>query len=204
MSSRCFIGLDLGQGAEPTALAVVQRPAPYVAGTPRPPYALRHLKRFAPGTPYAEVVAFLIDLLHAPNVPGAAVGVDQTGVGRAVLELINDGLRDRVTCKVFAVTLTNGVEAATGELGGWYIPKKELVGALLVLLQTRRLQMPRELPETSTLVRELQNFRMRPALAGGKAELAWRDGEHDDLVLALGLAAWMGEMALAGEARADD
>lgn len=204
MSTRSFIGLDLGQGADPTALAVVQRPAPYVAGTSRPAYALLHLKRFPPGTPYAVVVASLVELLHAPGVPGAVVGADQTGVGRAVLNLVRDGLEDRVTCQFVPVTLTTGVEATTGELGGWYLPKKELVGTLLVLLQTRRLQLPRELPEAQVLVQELQHFRMRPALVGQSAELAWRERERDDLVLALGLAAWLGETALAGEERHEE
>jgi hypothetical protein len=64
--------------------------------------------------------------------------------------------------------------------------------------------MPRELPEAQVLVQELQTFRMRPALATTKVEIAWREQDHDDLVLALGLAAWLGETALAGEAEREE
>jgi len=64
-----------------------------------------------------------------------------------------------------------------------------------VLLQNRRLQVARSLPEAPLLLRELEDFRMKMTTRPESFE-AWREGHHDDLVLAVGLAAWAGEQAL--------
>ena len=196
-----FIGLDLGQAQDPTALAVLERPRVY-AGTRRderrPTYALRHLHRFPLGTPYAEVFDEARRLLRMPPLPGAFFAVDQTGVGRAVLRMLEDQLRDQVTCLFCAITITVGGTVATAAGGGILVPRKELVGTLRILLQARRLLIPRTLPLAETLVRELQDFRAKVPAAGGAADSveAWREGPHDDLVLALALAAWCGERGL--------
>jgi len=76
------------------------------------------------------------------------------------------------------------------------VPKKELVASLQVLLQTRRLKVAKTLPEAATLVRELETFRVKVTEAANETFGAWREGQHDDLVLAVALAAWMGERCL--------
>jgi hypothetical protein len=84
MAERYFVGLDLGQASEPTALAVLERPVVPPRATAdqrRPAHALRHLRRFAPGTPYAEVIVGVRTLLQTPPLPGATLVVDRTGVG---------------------------------------------------------------------------------------------------------------------------
>jgi hypothetical protein len=65
-----------------------------------------------------------------------------------------------------------------------------------VLPQTRRLQVPRTLPQAALLVRELVNFRAKVTLVGTEEPEPWREGPQDDLVLAVGLAAWAGEQGL--------
>ena len=92
------------------------------------------------------------------------------------------------------ITITAGQHPAAS--GGLVVPRQELVGTLQVLLQTRRLQVARTLPEATILVRELEAFRLKPLPVGGSNPEAWREGEHDDLVLAVGIAAWMGEQGL--------
>jgi hypothetical protein len=42
-------------------------------------------------------------------------------------------------------------------------------------------------------LRELLNFRVKISLSGHDTYEAWREQEHDDLVLAVGLAAWLAE-----------
>ena len=71
------------------------------------------------------------------------------------------------------------------------MPKRDLVGAVQVLLQNERLKIARQLPEAETLRRELQNFRVKidPKTAHDSYS-HWREKEHDDLVLATALAAW--------------
>jgi hypothetical protein len=145
-----FVGLDLGQASDPTALAVLERPRVKPGAAPglrRPPYALRHLQRFPPGKPYQAVIEAVRQLLRTPPLPGAEMVVDSTGVGRAVVSLISDGLLNRVTCTVPWVTITAGGETVWGE-NGLYVPRKELVGVLQVVLQNRRLALPRSLPNT--------------------------------------------------------
>jgi hypothetical protein len=40
------------------------------------------------------------------------------------------------------------------------VPKKELVAAVQVLLQSKRLHVARSLPDAPVLVRELENFKV--------------------------------------------
>ena len=82
----------------------------------------------------------------------------------------------------------------TFEGGYTRVPKRDLVGVVQVLLQTARLKFAAELPETATLVRKLQNFQVKITEAAHGTYGAWREGAHDDLVLALALAAWTGQL----------
>jgi hypothetical protein len=199
---RYFVGLDLGQAQDFTALAVLDRPVTHPTAPPeqrRPAYALRHLQRFPLGTPYPDVVRAVVGLLRTPPLPGCLLAVDQTGVGRAVVEMLADGLRSRATCRMVAITITGGHAVTHGEDHSLHVPKKELVGTLQVLLQTRRLQVARTLPDAPALVRELENFRVKITPALNETFEPWRDGQHDDLVLAVALAAWVGEKGLPAE-----
>jgi hypothetical protein len=91
------------------------------------------------------------------------------------------------------VTVTAGHQAACDGLGGYLLPKKELVSVLQILLMARRLKVPSFLPEASTLVRELSTFRARIPPAADDTLPDWREGPHDDLVLAVAVAAWTAE-----------
>ena len=73
------------------------------------------------------------------------------------------------------------------------MPKKELVTCLQVVLQARRLQIARGLLEAATLVRELQSFQVKITASAHETFGVWRDGQHDDLVLAVALACWWAE-----------
>jgi hypothetical protein len=77
-----------------------------------------------------------------------------------------------------------------------HVPKKELIATLQVLLQTRRLQIAPSLHDAPILVRELENYRVKISPARNEIFEPWREGQHDDLVLAVALAAWAGERAL--------
>jgi hypothetical protein len=114
----------------------------------------------------------------------------------AVVDMLADGLRNRVTCGFWPVTITAGHGATMGEDGGLRVPKKELVGSVQVLLQARRLRVARALPDAPVLVKELENFRVKVTAARNEVYESWREGQHDDLVLAVALAAWAGDKAL--------
>jgi len=196
---RHFVGLDLGQPHEFTALAVLERPlasAEDVLARRKPAYALRYLQRFPLGTPYLAVVQGVLTLLGGALLSDPTLGVDQTGVGHAVVGMLAEALRGRVACLFFPVTLTAGHAVTGGEDGVLHVPKRELVGTLQVLLQTRRLQVSRSLPDAVVLVQELENYRIKVTTARNETFESWREGQHDDLVLAVAMAAWLGEQML--------
>jgi hypothetical protein len=115
--------------------------------------------------------------------------VDATGVGRPVVDLFRRG---KLACPVLPVTITGGSAVAPADGGGWNVPKKDLVVVLQLLLQSRRLVVANGLRDADVLKRELADFRVRVTAAAHESFGAeWRTGAHDDLVLAVALAAWL-------------
>src|SRR5262249_19043086 len=74
--------------------------------------------------------------------------------------------------------------------GAWHVPKKELVSTLQVLLQGRRLKVA-AVPERDVLLKELLNFKVKVTVGAAETFEAWRERDHDDLVLAVALACWV-------------
>jgi len=197
---RYFVGLDLGQASDFTALAVLEQtfvPDPDKPGAHLRHYACRHLERLALGTAYTAVSARLRVLVNTGSLRGSTLVVDQTGVGRAVVDLLRAA---RLPVQLRAVTITGGHATTLGTDGSLHVPKKELVGALQVLLQARRLKVAQALPEARILQRELLNFQVKLTAAAHETFGTWRQGQHDDLVLAVALAAWCGERAAVARA----
>jgi hypothetical protein len=90
------------------------------------------------------------------------------------------------------ILITAGHATGTGDDGSMHVPKKELVSTLQVLLQGARLKIAR-VPDRDVLVKELLAFRVKVTAAGNETFESWRDRYHDDLVLAVALAAWLAE-----------
>jgi hypothetical protein len=99
-----------------------------------------------------------------------------------------DSLANLNLCPV-RVLITAGA-AVTRQEGCWHVPKRDLVSVLQVLLQTKRLQVAEDLPEASMLVKELLSFKVKITTQAHDTYGAWREGVHDDLVLATALACW--------------
>jgi hypothetical protein len=153
----------------------------------KPPLSLRHIERLPLGTAYDKVVAHVKQLIETPPLAGRYVGlvVDETGVGNAVTDMFRaEGLEP------VPVTITGG-STVNWQPPGYRVPKRDLVTAVQVLLQTGRLKISRRLPHAELLINELRNFRVtiNPATAHD-SYAAWREEDHDDLVLATALAAW--------------
>jgi hypothetical protein len=74
------------------------------------------------------------------------------------------------------------------------VPKRDLVSAPLVLMQNGQLKIAEGLSLRETLVKELLNFRVKINISTAHDSYeAWREGDHDDLVLSVALACWAGE-----------
>lgn len=183
-------------------------------------YGVRELARYPLRTPYPEQVtrtaatlARLRDALPDPprrppagyRRPTVALVVDQTGVGAPVVDLLRAA--DLAGARLVPVVIHGGEATTMGEEGAWRVPKRVLASHLQVALQTRRLRVAGGLPEAATLVAELKNFRVTVSLSGHDgygAGADWREGNHDDIVLAVAMAVWHGEHGLAGSAALEE
>jgi len=190
-----YAGLDLGQSQDWTALAIVQRHGPAGAVV----YHVRHLERPELGTPYpvvVETVAARITALRAVDPPPTVLlAIDKTGVGAPVVDLIR---RAALGVPLLAITITGGT-AVVRDGEEVSVPKRDLVSALQVLLQSGRLKVAESLPLAHALTAELMNFRVKISLGGHDSygagtDGAWREaGTNDDLCLAVGMAVWAAE-----------
>ncbi len=115
--------------------------------------------------------------------------VDATGVGRPVVDRLR---RERLPGTLLDVTITGG-DTATHQGSSWRVPKRELVSVAQVLLQSGRLKIAEALPDTAVLTRERLNFQVKINDLAHDSYGAWREGTHDDLVLAVALACWAAE-----------
>jgi hypothetical protein len=188
-----FSGLDIGCVNDPSALAVLEKrfePDEDNESKLVSHYAVRHLERFQLGTAYPFVVDRVIKLFDKPPLADSRLAVDQTGVGRPVVDTLRFS---KLQAVVSAITITAGHAANKDEWGDWLVPKKILVSILQVLLQGKRLKIASTLPEAAMLVKELENFKVKITLAANEVFGAWREGQHDDLVLAIACAAFDGE-----------
>lgn len=202
-----YVGLDLGQQNDYTAVAIVERVVSYQwdegGWTPnsglveprrvdKPPlYRVRHLERLRLRTPYPDVVERTNELIavlakREPNSQRRLI-VDHTGVGVAVVDMLRDAGLEPV-----AVTITGG-NSVTHSSDVWRVPKRDLVSVLLVLLQAERLRVASRLKEAEILVKELLNFRVKISDSGHDSYEHWRESGHDDLVLATALGCWYAE-----------
>jgi hypothetical protein len=196
---RYVCGLDLGRQVDPSALALLTWKAA-ARGGPRPVYSVPTLQRWALGTPYRDIISAVARFLKSPPLCTAwpVLVLDATGVGAAVAEMALHQFRaQNVRGGFVEVTITAGsaVSQDMTRPGAWRVAKKQLASTLQVLLGNRRLQVSDQLPEARTLRQELGNFSVKITEALNETYEAWRENDHDDLVLAVGLAAWCAEKA---------
>lgn len=220
MKDTYFLGLDLGQKSDYTALTVLQRITRLEAygeeamelrkarglrygrygrpGTVLHPdrpvveaYHIRHLERMPLGTAYTAVAEHVKRVQDTPPLRSAETHVvaDVTGVGLPVFEMLQaagvGGLR--------GVSIHGG-DAVTRDGLVYRVPKRDLVSTLQVLSQQEMLHAAEGLPDWPVLRHELQSFQAKINLATGHDTYeAWREGDHDDLVLSLAMACWYAE-----------
>jgi hypothetical protein len=204
-STRWVVGVDLGQSCDPSALAVVEHTKGVMdAGTeierhcglsadkqtPAERVDVRHLERLPLGLSYPAVVQRVQDLLAEPPLCGydkvkpAELVIDETGVGRAVGDIFTAaGMRP------IRISITAGAEVAWVGPSRVHVAKTVLISTVDAMLHTGTLRFAAALTEAGTMKDELLDFRRKLSDAG-RATYAARTGRHDDLVLAVAIAAW--------------
>jgi hypothetical protein len=153
------------------------------------PLSVRHLQRFELGTRYTTVVDRVGEVVRSDplrRMP-AILLIDKTGVGASVLDSFT-----HAGIGATAITLHGGSSVTRDpQRAGFRVPKRDLITVTQVLLQNGQLKVAAGLPEAETLRRELLNFRVKidPRTSHDSYE-HWREGDHDDLVLAVSMGAW--------------
>lgn len=189
--------LDLGQTTDPSAYAIVEQSdkQPYR-------YCVRNLVRFDLRTPYPDIVRFVVDLHKRQQMRGAPLAIDATGVGRPVVEMFAEAQVDAI---VVPITITGGNRWTRDDTGEYRVPKGDLVGVMHVLITNRLDYVPRlgVRPDgsgenlTALLKKEMTDFRVKISKAAHEIYAA-REGKHDDALLAVAMACWLGENGFGG------
>lgn len=182
---RWMLSADLGQASDPTAIGLLER-------TPTADVA-RSIERPDLGTPYPDIARRIGAIVRNPALAeGVDVLLDATGVGRPVVDIVREELAGVPGARLVAIIVGSGIAATqSATTGYWTVPKRVLVGAMQVAMQTGKLKVPRALPLAATLVEEMRVFKLKVSVETGHQSFeAWRSGQHDDLVLMAAQAAW--------------
>lgn len=202
-AEQTLLGLDLGQRRDYTALAVIQRtieprPLPENPKVTHPTacYGVVGLDRIQ-NQSYESIAEAVLKLKRREGLFNAKLIVDETGVGQAVCDMLDvRGLRPE------RITITGG-DTVTRSGRSYRVPKRDLAGVVAVLLESRRLKIAPGLALANVLTEELANFKVKITTTGHDTYGAgddWREGNHDDLVLAVALALWFSEGRTKGRA----
>src|SRR5260221_1289808 len=192
---RYFIGVDIGQANDPTAIVGVQKHEafhveldelgdPFWKPDAEAEFRVGKIERLPLNTPYPGVVRHVRELVsRPPYADNSDLVIDYTGVGRPVFDLFNSqGINP------IGVTITGG-SSGTREGMIYRVPKAVLVARVQTLFHEKRLKIAKNLPEAAALVAELQDFRSEVSDTGNWKFNA-RSGKHDDIVLTLAIAIW--------------
>jgi len=194
MGSTCFVGVDLGQKQDHTGIAVVERvekagewdPVVY-AMRKVVEFDVRYLERVPLGRSYPEVVERVRRVVRWPALAGRCrLAVDATGVGQPVVDLLR---KSDLGCGLMPVVITAG-HRERRERGQYCVPKRDLIAGVQVMLGQGALKIAAGLEAGELLVREMADMRVKVTGEGWESYGAWREGSHDDLVLAVALACW--------------
>jgi hypothetical protein len=189
-----FIGLDLGQAKDFTALGIIEcvRSVDGCNGKDEITHLnCIHLQRWQLRTSYPAIVADVVKMINGLQPEQSpdykpVLAVDATGVGAPVVDLFK---REKINAELRPIQIVGGANISE-EFGMTRVPKRDLVSVVQVALQNRTLKIANELSEAETLARELQNFTVKITDSANDVYGAWREGTHDDLVLAVALALW--------------
>jgi hypothetical protein len=189
---RFCVGLDLGQASDPTAIAIVEHHR-----TPLDEFAVdrdrkvitqrveefldvRHLERLRLNTSYTDIAGYVFELMRRSPLRecGAELVVDQTGVGRPVIDLPR-----RAGLRLVAATITSG-DSETRVNNEWRVPKHLLVTGLDAKLSVKEPRFSDRLREAEVMKSELKDFRRHIGSSGYMTYNA-RSGAHDVKLLIL-------------------
>lgn len=166
-------GLDIGQRDDWTALSIVRQDPEHLTLV-----ALERVRH----KPYPEIARLVADTMG--ELARYTLLVDCTGVGRPVTDQLRElGIHHT------RVSIHGGASMGRLDDDTLTVPKRDLIAALVVGFESGKLRIARGLKHTGTLEREAQAFQMKLSASGHDSYSA-REGQHDDLLLAVSLPIW--------------
>jgi len=194
------VSVDLGQLNDYTAITIleeviVRRPNPTIhdllIGNEgevefERHYHLRHIDRPPLRTPYTDQIKLVKDVVDSPALQNnCELVIDVTGVGRPIFDMMRlAGL------KPIPITITNGKSITMDEDGGYHVPKRDLAMSLQAIFGSRRVKVASGMPLAPVFLREMETFAIKVTKAGNDSYEAWREQEHDDIVMSVAMGVW--------------
>lgn len=153
-------------------------------------YHCRYIERMR-NLSYPVMIERVRRVIENPEIGGRyKLVLDQTGVGRPVYDLFKLSGMD-----IFGISITGGNADRIISRSEAHVAKTNLVGITQVVSQADppRLKYAADLADLDLLRNEIANFKV--TLSKNANELfSVREGLHDDLILALSLGLWFGEV----------
>jgi hypothetical protein len=198
-----FLGLDLGQRRDRTAIAILERAEHVIAERDPVTWAparvttrdFRYRQRLPLHTPYTTVADHVTLIGSKLAKQGdCTVVVDATGLGMPVVDLLRSA---NAPWRLMPVTIGYGAGEQYTD-GIWRVPKRDLVAGLQLAFEHRDFRIASRLREAEPLMEELTS--MRATIRSSGATRYESPGEaHDDLAIAVALAWWGATTRLPGE-----
>jgi len=197
-----FLGVDFGSQQDHTALALVKRidvirAEQNAAGiiseeNIRSEYNLIYLERMQLGTPYMQIVDHIKKITLDGELAGDITVIpDVAGVGLPIVQM----MRQKRIAPLIPIGIHGG-NSINDKNQGYSVPKRDLITALLTVIQSRRLKVAADINHRQALIHEMQSFKMKQSKGGADTYEALMEKDHDDLVLALSYAIWYPERSL--------
>jgi len=193
-SRKDIVGVDLGQANDRAAAFHLGRNkyVPPFIGPRDERWVCGVIRRWERNTDYTEVVE---DLLRFP-AEKPILCVEYNGVGRPVIDLLRRRAREvGFQGRIIPITTAQSnskIHAVNTSLGtSISVPKVELVTSIELLRQQKMLVLP-NIPEVALLIKEMGVFQSHIRQTQRSVSLTFgaSGSNHDDLVIAAGIACW--------------
>jgi hypothetical protein len=171
------VGLDLGQVGDFAALAALEPVGEALHA--------RHLDRWR-RVSYPDSVRRVAALFATPELKGAMLVVDATGVGLAVYQALQEAMPN---VSIIGASVTSGASVSSKGDGRFGVPKVDLIDACRLLLEQGKLRISEQLPLAKVLIQEFIGYQVRVTKHAHETFGA-ASGAHDDLLFSTALAAW--------------
>lgn len=195
-------GLDLGKKGDYSAFCPIEQTKQENGDFH---YTLRHLERYELGLEYPIILKMVGQRMQHPSLKGSRLIVDYTGVGAPVFDMMKERRHLFNGARLIPILITGGERVSfDNKYKAWHVSKKVLAANLQSLFEESRISIPDKIiingiNFSEKLIEELVNFQVKITKSANE-KFEHREGQHDDLVLSVALATWLGEYTGSGKA----